>query len=73
LFVIELHKDDVEILNKICKTLDIGSVRIYDNYARFTVSKFEEIVNIIIPIFKEFPLQTTKHLDFTCCFTSSYD
>src|SRR5689334_3263634 len=66
MFIIELHKDDVEVLNKICKTLGIGNVNINGNSAKFIVNKFEEIINVIVPIFKEFPLQTTKYLDFTC-------
>lgn len=65
-FIIELHKDDIEILYKICEILGIGKVSISGDSARFTVNKFEEIVNVLIPIFQKFPLQTTKYLDFTC-------
>jgi hypothetical protein len=65
-FIIELHKDDVKILDKICKILGIGKVIIYGNSARFYVSNPEDLLKVIIPIFKEFPLQTTKYLDFVC-------
>ena len=32
--------------------------------ALFIVYKFEDINSVIIPLFKNFPLQTTKYLDF---------
>jgi hypothetical protein len=32
--------------------------------ALFFISKFEDINSVLIPLFKNFPLQTTKHLDF---------
>ena len=52
IFTIELHKDDVKILDKICKTLDIGKVSINGNSAKFLLSKYEDIINVIIPIFQ---------------------
>lgn len=66
-FSIELHIDDVEILHEIVKKLGIGAVHIGKTRqsARFLVNIFEEINSVIIPIFNEFPLQTTKYLDFT--------
>ncbi len=65
-FKIEVHIDDVEILYKIAKTLGIGNVYLGQTrpIAIFSVSKFGDITSVIIPIFKEFPLQTTKYLDF---------
>jgi hypothetical protein len=65
-FIIELHVDDVKILEKICKILGVGRVSINGNSARYQVSNIEQILKVIIPIFKEFPLQTTKYLDFVC-------
>jgi len=58
--------DDVEVLHKIAKILGVGVVKINKNRnsAVFYVSKFNDIVRVILPIFQEFPLQTTKHLDF---------
>lgn len=65
-FLIELHRDDVEILNRISETLAIGNVNIKGDSAIFVVAKFEDIINVLIPIFLKFPLKTTKYLDFTC-------
>ena len=65
-FVIELHIDDIEVLYKIVQNLGIGKVikTKNRNSARLYVDKFDDIVKVLIPIFKEFPLQTTKYLDF---------
>lgn len=66
-FHIELHVDDINILHKIAETLGVGKVKLVKtrNSAEFSVSVFEDIVRVILPIFQEFPLQTTKYLDFT--------
>lgn len=65
-FQIEVHIDDVEVLYKIRKALGIGNVHLGKTRpaASFKVSKLEDIASVIIPIFNEFPLQTTKYLDF---------
>jgi hypothetical protein len=69
-FKIELHLDDIEILHQICKTLGIGKVYTYiskdknRNSAFFMVGNFKEIVEVLIPIFHQFPLQTSKYFDF---------
>jgi hypothetical protein len=72
-FIIELHVDDVEVLYEIHKNLKVGQVLLSKsrNSAKFYVSKFEDIVEVIIPIFQEFSLQTTKFLDFTSFFEAS--
>lgn len=67
IFTIELHKDDVEVLHKIADALGIGRVLINknkDSALFFFISKFEDINSVIIPLFKNFPLQTSKYLDF---------
>ena len=65
-FTIELHKDDVEVLYKIASALGVGRVLVNKNKdsALFFISKFEDINSVLIPLFKNYPLQTTKHLDF---------
>lgn len=66
IFTIELHKDDVEVLHKIANALGVGRVLVNKNKdsALFFISKFEDITSVLIPLFKKFPLQTTKYLDF---------
>jgi len=63
-FRIRLHKDDHSVLDNIAKTLGIGSVFMDKNSVVFQVSSNDEIKSVIIPIFKAFPLRTTKVYDF---------
>ena len=67
-FRIELHLDDLKILEAIKNRLKCGNVTVYSNDNRnsalFRVSDSESIKNKIIPIFDLFHLNTTKQLDF---------
>lgn len=67
-FAIVLHVDDVEVLYLLAKVLGVGTVWIDHNQkkARFSVTRLEDIISVLIPIFRKFPLQTTKYLDFLC-------
>jgi hypothetical protein len=65
-FHIELHIDDIDVLYKIVEILGVGRViKIKGrNSAKLYIYKFDDIIKVLIPIFQEFPLQTTKYLDF---------
>jgi hypothetical protein len=65
-FKISLHIDDVETLNIIKSKLKVGIVRVEKsrNRCSFIVEKYEDIKNVICPIFNIFPLHTSKKLDF---------
>lgn len=65
-FKILLHKDDIEVLNIIKSKLNIGRVTIENkrNCCSFIVDAFEDIKCVLCPIFKNFPLHTSKKLDF---------
>src|SRR5690606_13679047 len=65
-FKITLHIDDIDVLNTIRSKLKIGRVTAEDSRDRcaFTVEKYEDIKNVICPLFKAFPLHTSKKLDF---------
>jgi hypothetical protein len=56
----------VSVLYKIKDALGVGRVLINKNKdsALFFISKFEDINLVLIPLFKNYPLQTTKYLDF---------
>ena len=58
-FKISLHIDDIEVLKIIRSELGVGLV-IKENkqYCSFVVQDINSIKDIIIPIFKAFPLQT---------------
>jgi hypothetical protein len=65
-FRIRLHIDDVDVLYKIQNKLGIGKVFLQKGISEciFVVSKFEDIKNIIIPIFNFTNLYTSKSIDF---------
>ncbi len=65
-FKITLHIDDIEVLNKIKSKLKIGRVVAESNRDRcsYVVEKFEDIKNVICPLFRAFSLYTSKRLDF---------
>lgn len=60
IFSITLHIDDVNTLKFIQEELKVGNVRTHKNQCSFTVSKHNDIVNILLPIFNRNPLLTTK-------------
>jgi hypothetical protein len=62
-FVIELHLDDIAVLDYIHNTLGFGKISVKSKGARFTVNTQRDIA-AIIAIFSKYGLNTTKHLDF---------
>ena len=62
-FQVKLHVDDHNVLEFIQKYLGIGRVYVSNNEASFVVTIKEEI-KLIIDIFSESSLNTTKHLNF---------
>jgi hypothetical protein len=63
---ISLHIDDLEVLNTIKPKLNIGRVTVETGRDRcsFIVEKYADIRNVICPLFKSYPLHTSKRLDF---------
>lgn len=62
IFQISLHKDDIDVLYKIQNRLQIGVVRQIKNIAYFRVIKQKDILNVLIPIFQQYPLLSTKNM-----------
>lgn len=63
-FRITLHIDDIEVLKIIHNRLKIGVVRSQWNNCVYVISVTNDILNILILIFNEYPLLTTKWLDY---------
>lgn len=65
-FKISLHMDDVEVLNTIKSNLKVGTVTLETSRksCSYVIQHYEEIKNVICPIFNAFPLRTSKRLDF---------
>jgi len=66
-FSISQHSRDAALLQLICEFLDCG--KYYPNSTRnegnYTVTKFSDIEQIIIPFFFKYPIQGVKSLDLS--------
>lgn len=62
-FEIKLHIDDKAVLDYICATLGIGKVYVRGNTCSWIVGN-EQGIRILLDIFRSFPLNGVKHLDF---------
>ena len=63
-FQIGLHIDNLNTLKIIQKEIKCGNISISKNRCNFYVSDFYSIINIIIPIFNYFHLNSTKYSQF---------
>lgn len=65
-FKINLHIDDLEVLKVIKSKLKIGRIIVEEkrNSCAFVVQSFSELKDVLCPIFLNFPLHTSKNLDF---------
>lgn len=52
------------MLHKIQSFFQVGRVHEGKKSAHYTVERFEDVVNVIIPHFKKYPLQSAKSIDF---------
>jgi len=62
-FIIELHKDDLGVLELIKKKLGIGNIRLIKDTCVYMVSDKKGIYTLI-NIFDKYNLNTTKYLDY---------
>lgn len=62
-FQINLHKDDLNVLYYIHKSLGFGEVRSYNNYVSFTVTRLKDMA-LLINILNKYQLQGTKWLNY---------
>lgn len=65
-FKILLHIDDINVLDIIKSNLNIGRISIENNRncCSFIVDDYLDLKNVICFIFKNYPLHTSKKLDF---------
>nr|QDG01221.1 LAGLIDADG endonuclease [Scytalidium sp.] len=63
MFNIELHIDDLHVLEFIKNKLEIGNIRVYKDKSIFTVSDKQGVYKLM-SIFDEFNLNTTKRMDY---------
>ena len=64
-FEIKVHIVDLPIFEKIQAFINVGSIIVRkNNMVLYRVSKLNDIINIIIPHFVDFPLRSHKLIDF---------
>lgn len=65
-FELGLHSRDISTLQELKNYFGVGIIntRKGRNFTSFTVTKISDLVNVIIPHFSNFPLQTQKRVDF---------
>ena len=70
-FKLNLHINDLQVLKVIKSKLNIGIIIIDENRSScaFVVQSFSELKDVLCPIFLNFPLHTTKNLDFQDFYT----
>ena len=63
-FRISLHRDDRATLEFIKTTLECGRLNTERDLLVYTISQISDIKSILIPLFEQYALNTTKHLDY---------
>jgi hypothetical protein len=65
MFKLTQNKRDTELLELVAKFMNCGAVYSHgENAFDFTVSNFADNQNIIIPMFKTYPIQRIKQLEY---------
>ncbi len=64
-YQISVHPSDIEILYKLKAYFNnVGNIIITKNYVSYRVTNLSDIINVIIPHFKAYPLQSTKIVSY---------
>ena len=63
-FQLTQHVRDEQLMRSLIKYLDCGNIYQKEQVFDFRVRKFQDIVNKIIPFFKNYPIVGVKALDF---------
>ena len=63
-FLIGQHKRDEKLLKLLIEYFDCGNIYKNGDAFDFRVSKFNDIIKIIIPFFQKYKIQGVKALDF---------
>jgi LAGLIDADG endonuclease len=63
-YQIGMHINHLSTLKYIQKELECGNISISKDKCNFYISDFNSIINIVIPIFNDFQLNSTKYSKF---------
>lgn len=65
-FETTMHLKDLDLLKKVQNFFNVGSIRISSSklVASYKVTKLNDLINVIIPHFDKYPLQSVKSIDY---------
>lgn len=59
-----MNSRDIGILKRIHEFFGVGTLVVYKNDAVFTVASVKDLINVVLPHFKSYPLLTQKFADY---------
>ena len=63
-FKLTQHSRDENLIRSLVDYLGCGKIYVYDSVVEFKVTKFSDLTDKIIPLFKKNPIQGVKYLDY---------
>lgn len=64
-YQVSVHHSEIELLYKLKSFFNnVGSIITTENYVSYRVTNFSDIINVIMPHFKAYPLQSTKLIPY---------
>jgi hypothetical protein len=63
-YQISLHPSDKEILYKLKSYFNVGEIVYTEHYVAYRITKISDILNVVIPHFSNYPLQSTKLISY---------
>jgi hypothetical protein len=64
MFRIRLHKDDLNILQKIQEILGVGRITMNGNSCLFTITNVKDLRTVLFPLLDKYHLYSVKWLDY---------
>jgi hypothetical protein len=64
-FKLVQHSRDEQLMRSLVDYLGCGNIYVDDSAVEYRVTKFSDLTDKILPLFKKYPIQGVKHLDYT--------
>ncbi len=64
-YQVSVHPSDIELLYKLKSYFNnVGDIVVTEHYVAYRITKLSDILNIVIPHFSNYPLQSTKLISY---------
>jgi hypothetical protein len=63
-FKITQHEKDEQLMRSLVDYLGCGNLYAYDTFVDYTINKFNDLDEKVIPLFQKYPIIGVKHLDY---------